>query len=221
MSLFDGLFGKKLVSATTATTSNLLQRKRVDDPVDWSNSEIHLMLLSRFLEPKRADNVPAYWESELGEPPPAVVSRFIKLGLLVPASLKVTVEYCNTGPDLKKLLKERNLKVSGKKQELAERLVVADEAGMSRLHAEKAVIECSPEIRQLVSQYVANKKREFDDVITQTMAALRIKDFAKASRNIETYESKQLRLSEGCVQLASPKAEFVAPAPMLGLVMRV
>ena len=193
MSLFDGLFWKKKAAAAPEAVPDL--PRRIDDPADWSNSDIHLMLLSRFLEPKRADSVPAYWESALGEPSQAAVNRYIKVGLLVPVPLKATVEYCNTGADLKKLLKERGLKVSGKKQELAERLVATDEVGMSKLHAEKAVIECSPEIRPRVSQYVADKEREFDDAIAETLAALRTKDFAKASHAIGAYESKQLRLS--------------------------
>lgn len=196
MSLLGRLFGKKKADAPVSM-SNFPRHidQPIQAPVDWSNSEINLILLSRFLEPRRADSVPTYWESALGKPPQVAVKRFIENRFLLPASLHATIEFCNTVADLKKLLKERGLKISGKKQELVERLVVADEIGMSKLHATKTVIECSPEIRPRVLQYVANKEREFDDAIAEALVALRTNDFEKASRTIGAYESKQLHLS--------------------------
>jgi SAP domain len=196
MSLFGRLFGKKITD-TSESLSNFPQRidQPIQAPIDWSNSEINFILLSRFLEPKRADSVPMFWESALGEPPQVAVKRFIENRLLLPASLHATIECCNTVADLKKMLKERDLKISGKKQELVERLVVADELGMSKLHATKQVIECSPEIRPRVLQYVTDKEREFDDAVAETLTALRTNDFAKASRTIGAYEANQLNLS--------------------------
>jgi len=215
MSLFERLFGKMKAAATPEATSDL--PRRVDQPIDWSKSEIHLILLSQFLKPISADNVPDNWESVLGESPQLTVERFIKNGLLVPLSLKAKVEYCNTIADLKKLLKERGLKVGGKKQELVERLVTADEVGMLNLHTAKAkmVIECSSEIRPRILQYVADKEGEFNNAVAEALMALRLKDFAKASHTIGAYESKQLQLPKsGCrINVDTLQPEFYELPP--------
>lgn len=219
MSLFGRLFGKKKVAAPAAVSNSPW---RVDQPiqasVDWSNSEIHLMLLNQFLKPTYAHSIaPEQWGAALGESPQLTLNRYIKNGLLVPLSLKANVEYCNTVADLKKLLKERGLKVSGKKQELAERLVAADEVGMSKLHTAKTVIECSPEIRARILQYVADKEREFEDAITEALAALRNMDFEKASRTIGAYESKQIHLPTRGLRIdvgtGTPTEFYGRPAP--------
>jgi SAP domain len=217
MSLFDRLFGKEKADATPVAPSVLPQR--IDHPIDWTKSEIHLMLLSRFLKPRSADNVPDNWKPMFGESPQLTVERFIKNGLLVPLSLKAKVDYCNTVTDLKELLKERGLKVSGKKQELVERLVTADKVGMLNLHSAKAeeFIECSSEIRPRILQYVAAKEGEFNEAVAEALTALRLKDFAKASRMIGAYETKQLQLpSSGCqinVDTHQPEFYELPPAP--------
>lgn len=194
MSLFDRLFRKKKV--TVLEPASDLPRP-ADYPVDWTNSEIHLMLLSRFLSPNcAADGVPAYWESALGEPPPTTVNRYIQNGLLVPIPLRSKVAYGNNIPDLKKLLKERGLKVGGNKTELLNRLMDADEHGMAERYKADTMFECSSEIRPRILEYSTDKKREFDDAIAEALAALRFKDLAKASRTIDAYESKQLHLEK-------------------------
>jgi len=143
MGLFSRLFGTKAGNAEPAarTTFAAPSPKRVE----WSNSEIHLMLLSYFVEAKPADRVPSNYGALLGEPPAVTVEWLVRDGILLPASLSGTVECCNTVAELKTLLKERGLKVSGKKQELAQRLVEADVGGMAKLHEKKTIVQCSPE----------------------------------------------------------------------------
>lgn len=126
--------------------------------------------------------------------------------------------HSGTIADLKKLLKERGLKVSGKKQELADRLVVADEVGMSKLHAaKKMAIECSPEIRPRILQYAADKEREFEGAISEALVALRNMDFEKASRTIGAYESKQIHLPTRGLRIdvgtGTPTEFYSRPAP--------
>lgn len=185
MSLFGWLFGKK---EATAKHNNL----KVND---WRTQEIQLMMLSRFLTPRNIENgVPEHWSSELGASVKDTINSYIKNGLLINAHILNKVEYCNTTTSLKSMLKERGLKLSGKKQELAERLVAADEQGMITLHKSQTVMVCSPACRTEVAQYVADKEQEFNDMINISLEALRARDFEKASRTVGTFEKKQLNL---------------------------
>lgn len=76
--------------------------------------------------------------------PGNVVEGFLALHLLEPAPIVEAIEYCHTGAELKKLLKERDLKVSGRKAEQAQRLLDADPEGMRRLAAEHQIVRCTP-----------------------------------------------------------------------------
>ena len=209
MGLLDSLFGKKQVNPPVASSTPQL--------LDWSNSEIHLMALSRFLTPRAAiDGIPAYWESALKEKPQLTVNRYMGAGLLAPASLASTVEYCNTGAELKSLLKERGLKLSGKKQELVDRLLEADEQGMAKLHASRNIVECTPEVRLRVSHYVEDKKQEYHDAISAALSAIRKREFATASRIIGQYESKQLKIeAPNPLAIPSPPRTEAADAKAL------
>lgn len=202
MGLFNRLFGTK-PDASTHDVQPL--QKRRSEPTDWRSSEIHLMLLSKFIEARLTDRLRGDWATALGEPLDKTIRQLIKDGLLVEASLFATVEFCNTVPDLKNLLKERGLKVSGKKQELAERLIEADEEGMAKLHAAKTVVRCSPNVLPRLTEYAAEKKREYDQMVTDALSTLRRKDFAAASRLIGVYESKQVELhTENPLALKAP-----------------
>src|ERR1700728_760731 len=193
--MLERLFGKQKQPLEPRSPSDPAEHLASSPEVDWRHSEIHLMLLARFLDRASADSAPEYWESALGEAPGLAVKRFLQSGLLVPTSLATTVAYCNTVAILKKLLKERQLKVSGKKQELAERLVDADSESMSRLHVHRQVVACSPEARNHVIRYLESKRQEYDRAIQDSLAALRVREFEKASHTIRAFQSKQLRLS--------------------------
>jgi hypothetical protein len=169
-----------------------------------SGDELQLILLSRFLKGRSANDVPAHWDGLLGESSLAVVKRYIKYGELVPMSLVDTIEHCSKVPDLKSLLKARGLKMTGRKRELAERLMEADRAGVSALYGGQKIFECSPDIRVRVERYRADKEREYVKLLTDATTALRCRDFAKASQLIGTYESKQLRVD--------PPNPFALPA---------
>uniref|UniRef100_UPI003F498A99 SAP domain-containing protein n=1 Tax=Cupriavidus yeoncheonensis TaxID=1462994 RepID=UPI003F498A99 len=179
--------------------------------VDWRSSEIHLLLLSRFLDARPPDRVPEYFAQALGESPAATVQWLLDRGLLVPASLPATVAFWNSVADLKALLKERGLKVGGKKQELVKRLLDADETGMRKRHQTERIVECSLEARERVTQYLADKKREDNKMISAALAAIRAGDFAAASQLVSAHEAKQLTFEvENPLALPSPPRETEA-----------
>jgi len=160
----------------------------------WPESEAHLAFLAHFLKGRSADSYLDNWASALDEAPRDVIARFMGQGLLEPLPLIDNVAGCNTVADLKKLLKERGLKVAGKKRELAERLVANNEAEMEALHRDRAILTCSTRIRALASQYLAEKAKDYDDTIAAALTALRVRNFALASQTIAAYRGRQLKL---------------------------
>ncbi len=143
MRLIEWLIGKKKSRATPEGCLPLCKGASTD----WQHNEICFMLLQQFLAPARVSKLdPVQWETVLGESLQTVLIRLIDDGILVRSSLAATVEFCNTVPALKRLLKERGLKVSGNKKELAERLVVVDEVGMSKLLVGEMLLECAPKV---------------------------------------------------------------------------
>ena len=159
----------------------------------WQPSEAHLQLLGKFLFGQELKNVTAaYWAGPLGEPAGSAVQRFIALGWLLPATLSVKLRSGFRASDLKPLLKERGLRVSGRKDELIERLVASDEPGMTALVAEMNVYECSPAARARAEQYKleqAEKRATTEDCAFNLLHA---HDFAGASQTVAAFEAAQV-----------------------------
>lgn len=100
---------------------------------DLQSSPAHLLLLSKFRNSdsptkyRNADN----WSAALKEKPAKVIEQFIKEGMLEPAELPELVDYKFKASDLKSMLKEKGLKISGRKEDLIKRLIENDSKEMS------------------------------------------------------------------------------------------
>src|ERR1022692_2847127 len=110
----------------------------------------HSQLLSRFLRPANPDLVTgmAYLEPALGESGQSAVRGFIRDGLLEPFA-PTKEHYASFEPlfkvaELKDMARERGLKLSGSKEELARRLLAADPSGISAILAARGLMQCSP-----------------------------------------------------------------------------
>lgn len=124
-------------------------------PAEWASSPPHLAVLQRFLSPRDArTGVPDHWEPMFGTHPRNVVDGLLAIHLLEPASLLETIEFCHTGAELKKLLKERGLKASGRKAEQAQRLLDADPEGMRHFFAEHKIVCCTPAASRAVETWL-------------------------------------------------------------------
>ncbi len=159
----------------------------------WQPSEAHLLLLSKFLIGQELKNMTAaYWDRPLGEPAAAAVQRFIALAWLMPATLAAKLGSRFRASDLKPLLKERGLRMSGRKDELIERLIAADETGMMALVAEMKVYECSPEARVRAGQYKLEQAEKRATTEDRALNQLRAHDFAGASQTVAAFEATQV-----------------------------
>ena len=81
----------------------------------------------------------------LGEPPQKAIRRFAKEGMIRRAGVAQRLARQYRVSDLKLMLKQRVLSVSGRKQDLIARLVKADAKGMEAVVSDVPIFQCSNE----------------------------------------------------------------------------
>lgn len=122
---------------------------------DWRTSPVHLDLLSKFANGRDIAQVMdwQYLKDTLGEPTKLAIDRFIDEGALVPCTLEESVGRLLTVSDLKGLLKERRLPLSGKKADLVGRLVEADRDAAKEVVGRQQLMKCSSEALALLDAF--------------------------------------------------------------------
>lgn len=181
----------------------------IDNTIPWERSEIHLMILEHFMKPKVTEKgAPSLWRLALGDELKKALDSLWKRGALLPIDLKERINLCNNVSGLKKILKEKNLIVSGKKHELIDRLVEADPKGMAERFPDNCVLVCSTQAEENVLKYQVKKKEEWDNLVIELIASLRNGNFEKASQLIDNYEKKQITIEhENCMTIPKPPRE--------------
>jgi hypothetical protein len=106
--------------------------------INWRKSNAHLLLLSKFLHPNSIEEFAKadYWNNALGENATQAIKHFIDEGILLKADLEGLLDYKFKITELKNMLKERGLKVSGRKDELITRLIQVDPENMKKASRE-------------------------------------------------------------------------------------
>ncbi len=161
---------------------------------DWRNSPAHLLLLSKF----RNGDSPAryrdaeYWDTVLKEKAVKVIDQFHKEGVLEPAGLRELVDYKFKVSDLRLMLKERGLKVSGRKEELIQRLIENDEHSMRNATKGLNLYRCTTEGIQLAEHYLEGEKAKRDAAERDVLYLLARREFPKAVRIVAQYEASQV-----------------------------
>jgi hypothetical protein len=122
---------------------------------DWRTSPVHLDLLSKFEKGRDIAQVMdwQHLKDTLGEPTKLAIDRFIDESVLVPCTLQESVSKLVTVSDLKELLKERELRLSGKKADLVDRLVEADRAAAEEIVGKRRIMKCSSEAIKLLNAF--------------------------------------------------------------------
>lgn len=167
---------------------NWLQKK------DWKNSEAHLLLLSKF---RNGDSPETYrkaedWESALKEKPFQAIERFLKDGALELAILQELVAYKFKASELKSLLSEKKLKVTGSKEELIQRLIENNEKLMRESTNDLVLYRCTGNGIQLAERYIENEKAKRKTAENITFELLIKKDLSGAARIATNYEASQI-----------------------------
>lgn len=159
---------------------NLFRRRRLDST--------HLALLSLFLEARPLDNeqFKAMWSQALREPYDKAIRRFWDRGYLQQATPLEAARRCTT-VELKDALRQANLKVTGRKDELIARLAEGAPDLLARLALQHPVPVCSPLGREAVQSWVEADKRLRDKTDTEVEAAVRAGKPERAARAIADY----------------------------------
>jgi len=161
---------------------------------EWRNSPAHLLLLSKFRNGDSPDRYrdAQYWEAVLKRKPLKVIEQFLKEGVLEPARLQELVDYKFKASDLKLMLKERTLKVSGCKEELIQRLIENDEQSMRDATKGLNVYRCTTEGIRFAERYLEGEKSKRDAAEQDALDLLARKQFSKAVRIVAQYEASQV-----------------------------
>ncbi len=132
-----GLFRKKSTDGSKTTPKGA--------HTDWTASPAHLLLLSKFLNSEAAERFDNddRWAAVLHEHPADAIRGFREDGALEAADLDEVMDRVFKAGDLKTMLKERGLKISGPKNELIQRLIENDPAGMKTATKNSVVYRCS------------------------------------------------------------------------------
>lgn len=162
--------------------------------LDWRKSPAHLLVLSKFCSPRAADDVAGsdIWKTVLKEDPNKAIKRFLDEGLLEQASLNGLVSYRYKVSELKPMLRQRGLPVSGRKADLIERLVQSDPEGMRKATRGLSVLQATEEGREIAEEYLAQAKEARAKVEKQTLQALRESRFREASQVVAAFEARQV-----------------------------
>lgn len=94
--------------------------------------------------------------------------------------------------ELKPMLKQRGLPVSGRKADLAARLVEADPLGMQKTVAGFVALRCSQAGRTIVEAYVAREKAQRAQMEARVLEALQQNRFAEASQIRAAFNAAQV-----------------------------
>ena len=161
---------------------------------DWRKSQAHLLLLSKFRSPRRIDDFAKKeeWEEVLKEKPEKAIKRFVKEGYVNKGDLVFKISYKYKVNDLKKILEERGLKKSGRKDELINRLIESDPSGMSKLSKGIDIYICTDIGEKIVEDYLETENKKREVVEKQTIFELSKHNFRKSSKLIANYEAGQV-----------------------------
>jgi hypothetical protein len=163
--------------------------KQVDSIQKYGIEITHLILLAEFLKAKSRKKITSDWQDLLNEPPQKVIDTLISKGFLINTSIAFGLDITYKVTDLKLLLKERGLAVSGKKDALIERLIEADYQGMQSIVGD--IFECSSNGRDLVEKYKAEKEIEKNKVVNDVLNLILSKNIKKACQIATNYQEQQ------------------------------
>jgi hypothetical protein len=184
VNILNGLFGINRAEAS----------KKISAPKDWRQSPAHRLLLTKFISPVQIEYITGldYWKEVLGQETMAAIQMFVGEGLLIEPALAEIVEISNSQVALKGKLKERKLKVSGRKSELAARLAEVDPEGMKLDIGDRHYLSCSPMGSKIAFQFESEIKAEKENAEKITMEFIKSGKFYEACEGMARYEAQQV-----------------------------
>jgi hypothetical protein len=169
-----------------------VSRKSPEKERGWRKSRPHLLLLSKFLSPTNLSRIGDYWTDALQENYRRAIDRLIEDGALIESSLDEKMNAKFKVSDLRRQLKERGLKVSGRKRDLIERLIDADRSRMKAITSDEVIFQCSKWGAELANKYLEYAKEERENTERMTVMDLDAGNYRRAIETVAAYEAKQV-----------------------------
>jgi hypothetical protein len=137
-----------------------------DPRTEWRTSEGYQRLLINFIHPNSRERMPRWinWNELLGEPLDSAIERLKAVGALMPVNEPTRrILHGRGAKELKKLCNEHGLKLSGSKEQMAERLANIDPSA-SVFGYSGELLKCSQEAELIANARIeAWKRSRLDD----------------------------------------------------------
>ena len=155
----------------------------------WSLA--HRLLISKFLRPHRVypastGDLEGRWKAALGESEEEALHRLVTAGHLIQCCVAEKLVGCFSATQLKQMLRDRQQKLSGTKDQMAERLCSADPGGMEKAVTGIILLRCSETGEQLANQFLARK----EDVLRNALEALRQRNLELAVSVVSSFNDE-------------------------------
>lgn len=190
---------------------------------EWNNSSAHLLLLSKFrstndtVQFTQSDS----WSEALKESPKIAIKHFIRDGVLEKAKLSGALGYRYNISKLKSMLRQRGLKLTGRKAELIERLIQSDPEGMEEIMSDVinglTLLQCTKKGQRLVEKYLGLEKEKRIKAEEKTLLALQEHKLKKANQIVNAFDAQQVFPSYPTDYIIMLKILFKAIPNILGL----
>lgn len=162
--------------------------------LNWKNSPAYLLFLSKFLSPSAIDEFSKsnIWKDVLNESPEKAIKRFLDEKVVEQVELSGVLDYKFKVSDLKAMLRERGLTLSGRKAELIERLIEDDPNSMKQVTRGLIILQCSEQGRIIAEQYLTQEKYKKAKLEQEVLQTLQQGRFKEASLIVATFEAEQV-----------------------------
>jgi hypothetical protein len=157
-------------------------------------SSAQMLLLSKF---RTCNSLDRYrddedWEGALQQKVQIVIDQFLNDGVLQPAGLKEKLDYKFKAIELQSLLKASGLKISGRKEELIQRLIGNDPQAMQEATSGLDLYLCTEVGTRLVDNFLEGEKAKQDAAEREVLGLLEKREFSKAVHVMAQFEASQV-----------------------------
>jgi len=185
----DGINVTKIISSPN---QQILEKFTIKSDLTIEELEV----LIKFLKPLPKDYLlTLYWkleyESISKKQLSTVIEKLISNKYIEPPSLDKILDYQFCVQELKEFCKQRELKRTGRKAELIERLIINDESGMKLEVKKNNLYICSNKGKILAKEYIDKRKEEKELAKKMILDFLEKKNFKSAIRTKILFQSNQ------------------------------
>jgi len=158
---------------------------------DVALTDAELEVLSR-ISLRTQNEIPEYWEPFVGSIA-STINKFFDMSLIKEATVGCKIDKYLTVKDLKTILKNNNLKQSGRKGELIERIISdIGEDKARRLIPDDVVYITTEKGIRTIKQYKFVKDKAYSDMKTAAAESLRNGNVKQAGAIVTEYERSQI-----------------------------